>query len=160
MDEPVPVRRAVVGCLVLALVGIVGVALVRPAIFVFGEPRDDRAVVVGTMSAVAAGPAVRDVILSRARGWAGEIDAGDGRVQLRLIVAASRFGSVAVVAGASPGRDGCPLEIGADRLTDCDGRHWTFEGEPLDSGDPPLDRFPATIDDGAIVVDLTRRMER
>ena len=31
-----------------------------------------------------------------------------------------------------PGRSDCPVEIGADRLTDCDGRAWTFDGIPID----------------------------
>jgi hypothetical protein len=156
MDEPVPVRRAVVGCLILAILGVVAVVLVRPAIFVFAEPRDDTAVVLGTSRMVADGPVIRDVVMARPRGWAGEIDAGDGNVQLRLFVAPSRFGGIAVVAAASPVRPDCPLEIGADRYTDCDGREWSHEGDPLDAADPPLDRFEVTIDAGNVVVDLTR----
>jgi hypothetical protein len=156
MDEPVPVRRAIVGCLVLALLGVVAVVLVRPAIFVFADPRDDTAVVLGSSSMVDTGPVSRDVVLARARGWAGEMDAGGGRAQLRLIVAPSRFGGVAVVAGASPVREDCPLEIRADRFIDCDGREWSHEGDPLDPSDPSLDRFPVTIDAGNVVVDLTR----
>ncbi len=156
MDEPVPVRRAVIGCLALAVLGIVAVVLVRPAIFVFAEPRDDSAVVLGTTAMVAEGPVTRDVVMARSRGWDGEIDAGGGRVQVRLIVAPSRFGAVSVVAGASPVTDDCAIEVAADRLTDCEGRAWTFEGDPLDPADPPLDRFAVTVDAGNVVVDLTR----
>jgi hypothetical protein len=156
MDEPVPVRRAVIGCLLLAVLGVVAVALVRPAIFVFAEPRGDAAVVLGPSSIVNEGPVVRDVVLARARGWAGEVDAGGGRAQLRLIVAPSRFGGVTVMAGASPVREDCVLEIAADRFTDCDGRQWSHEGDPLDPADPPLERFPVTIDGGNVVADLTR----
>ncbi|HEY6609461.1 MAG TPA: hypothetical protein VI277_09720 [Candidatus Limnocylindria bacterium] len=159
MDEPVPVRRAVIGCLALAVLGIVAVVLVRPAIFVFAEPRDDSAVVLGTTAIVSQGPVIRDVVMARSRGWAGEVDAGGGRVQLRLIVAAGRFGAVTVVAGASPMTDDCPVEIGADRLTDCEGRAWTFGGDPLDPTDEPLDRFPVTIEDGSVKVDLTRPLD-
>lgn len=156
MDEPVPVRRALVGCLALAILGVVAVALVRPTIFLFAEPRDDSAVVLGDARIVADGPAARDVVLARPRGWSGEILTDDGHAQLRLLVASSRFGGVAVVAGGSPIRDDCPLAIRADRYVDCDGHAWTHEGDPLDAGDPPLDRFAVTLEDGNVVVDLTR----
>jgi hypothetical protein len=156
MDEPVPIRRAAIGCLLLAIFGVVAVVLVRPAIFVFAEPRDDTAVVLGSSQLAANGPVVRDVILARPRGWAGEIDVDDGHAQLRLFVAPSRFGSFTVVAAASPIRDDCPLDIGADRYVDCDGHEWTHEGDPLDPADPPLDRFPVLLDAGNVVVDLTR----
>jgi hypothetical protein len=156
MDEPVPVRRALIGCAFLAVVGIVAVVLVRPAIFTFAEPRDDSVVTLGTRAAATAqGPTLHQVILSRSYGWDGERDAGDGRVQLGVIVSPSSFGSVAAVAAASPVTSDCPLEIGADRLTDCDGRAWTVDGLPLDPDDPPLDRFPVTVVDGAVVVDFT-----
>jgi len=156
MDEPVPIRRAVIGCLLLAILGVAAVVLVRPAILLFAEPRDDSAVVLGSSQLAVDGPVVRDVILARPRGWSGEIDADDGHAQLRLFVAPSRFGGYAVVAAASPIRSDCPLEIRADRYVDCDGHEWTHEGDPLDAADPPLDRFEALLDAGNVVVDLTR----
>lgn len=156
MDEPVPVRRAALGCLLIAIAGIVVALLVRPAIFTLAPPRDDSVVIVASASEVANGPMEREVLLSRSRGWDGERDAGDGRVQLTLIVAPTTFGAVSVVAAASPVTDDCPIEIGADRLVDCEGRAWTYAGVPIDPADPPLDRFPALVDDGAVVVDLTR----
>ena len=159
MDEPVPVRRAAVGCLLIALAGLGVALLVRPAIFTFSTPRDDAAVIVATAGDVQAGPLLRDVILTRSYGWNGERDAGDDRVQLSVIVAPSRFGGVAVVAAASPAADDCAIEITADRLTDCDGRSWTFEGLPLDSADPPLDRFSVAVDAGSVTVDFTRLEE-
>jgi hypothetical protein len=160
MDEPVPVRRALIGCGVLAVIGIVAVLLVRPAIFTFASPRDDSVVTMGTATAAeAGGPALHEVILSRSYGWDGELDAGDGHVQLGVIVSPSQFGSVVAVAAASPVSEDCPLTIGADRLTDCDGREWTFEGLPLDPADPPLDRFPVAVESGVITVDLTRRVD-
>ena len=159
VDEPVPVRRAVVGCLALALLGVVAVVLVRPTIFVFAEPRDEGAMVLGSTAIVGDGPVTRDVVMARPRGWDGEVDVGGGRVQLRLIVAPARFGAVSVVSAASPVAEDCPIEIDDDRLTDCDGRAWTFEGLPLDSADPPLDRFPVTVEGGSVMVDLTRTLE-
>jgi hypothetical protein len=160
MDEPVPVGRAVAGCLVIAIVGFVLALLVRPLIFSVAPPRDDSAVAVAAAADVRSSPVERDVLLSRSYGWDGERDAGDGRVQLRLIVAPARFGGVAVLNGASPASDGCRVVIGADRLTDCDGHAWTFEGDPLDSADPPLQRFPASSESGSVVADLTRTLDR
>lgn len=159
MNEPVPVRRAAVGCLLIAIAGIVVALLVRPAIFTLAPPRDDSVVIVATATELADGPISHEVLLGRSRGWDGERDAGDGRVQLTIIVAPATFGLASAVAAASPVRDGCPVEIGADRLTDCDGRAWTFDGVPLDPTDPPLHRFPVRLDDGAVVVDLTRTIE-
>lgn len=159
MDEPVPIRRAVIGCLAIALLGIAAVVLVRPVILLFADPADDARVVMGPSGMVADGPVEVGVVLNRSYGWDGETDAGSGRVQLRVIVAPGRTLGPSAVAAASPVRDACPLTIGADRLTDCDGRAWSFEGFALDGSSPPLDRFPTTIDDGAIVVDFTRTLD-
>jgi len=136
MDEPVPIRRAAVGCLLIALAGLAVALIVRPAIFSFASPRDDSAVVVATA--------------------AGEIDAGDGRVQLRVIVAPGPFAGVTAVAAASPVSDDCPIEVAQVGLVDCEGRAWTLDGVPLESGLPPLDRFPVDVANGSVTVDLTR----
>lgn len=159
MDEPVPIRRAAIGCLLIAMAGLAVALIVRPAIFTFSTPRDDSAVIVATAAEVQGGPMRYDVILTRSYGWDGERDADDGRVQLSVIVAPSRFGGVGAVAAASPVAEDCPIEIGADRLTDCGGRSWTFEGLPLDSADPPLDRFPVDVASGSVTVDFTRLEE-
>jgi hypothetical protein len=160
MDEPVPIRRAVVGCLVLA-VAVIAVGLaVRPAIFSVAPPRDDGAVIVATATEVATGPIRREVILSRSRGWSGELDAGDGRVQVAVIVATSRtLGGITAVNAASPGRDDCPVVIGTDRLTDCDGRAWTVDGFPIDSADPPLERIAVEVVAGSVALDMTGPVE-
>lgn len=159
MDEPVPVRRAVIGCLTIAI--LVGglLVLIRPALFTFAPPRDDRAVVVAAAAELGDAPILRDVVLSRSRGWAGEVDAGDGRVQLTLVVARSALGAVAAVNAASPGREGCGVAVAGDRLEDCDGRTWTFDGAPIDAADPPLERFPVIDEGGTLVVDMTRLVE-
>jgi hypothetical protein len=159
MDEPVPVRRAVVGCLLIALLGVGAVLLVRPAISLLAPERDDRVVTVTTATEAAGGPIRRDVLLSRSYGHDGEVNAGDGRVQLALIIGPGPFGSVAVVNAASSVADDCPVEIADDRLVDCDGRAWTFTGEPLDPDGPPLQRFEAQVSDGGVVVDLTRVLD-
>lgn len=157
-DEPVPIRRAAVGCLLIALLGLGAAALVRPAIYLLAPPRDDTRVIVGSLTELGSGPIQRDRILGRAYGHDGELDAGDGRVQIRLIIAPDGFGAASVVNAASPVDDDCAVEIGADRLLDCHGRGWTYQGLPIDSTDPPLERFPVQIENGAIVADLTRPM--
>ena len=155
IDEPVPVRRAAIGCLLVAAV-VVGVALlVRPAIFSVAAPRDDSTVVVVAATEIADGPIRRDVLLSGTHGWSGERDAGGGRVQLTVIVSQPAAAAVAAVNAASPGRDDCPIQIDADRLLDCDGRAWTFDGLPLDPADPWLERIAARLESGGVVLDLT-----
>lgn len=158
-DEPVPIRRAAIGCMLLAILGLGAAALVRPAIYLLAPPRDDARVIVGTLTELGTSPAERDQVLSRSYGHDGEADAGDGRVQVRLIIAPAGFGAVSVVNAASPVAADCPVEIGADRLMDCDGRTWTYQGLPIDSADPPLERFAVQIENGAIVVDLTETAE-
>jgi len=155
MSEPVPIRRAAVGCLLvvltLAAIGLV----VRLAIFSAAAPRDDTVVTVATAAEVTGGPIRRDLLLSRPRGWSGELDAGDGRVQVAVIVTATRSGGIVAVNAASPGRSDCPVEIGSDRLTDCDGRAWTFEGIPIDPADPPLERIAVEVTSGSVVLDMS-----
>ncbi|MDQ3690249.1 MAG: hypothetical protein M3406_09490 [Chloroflexota bacterium] len=155
MDEPVPVRRAVVGFL-LILLGVVALALiVRPAIFSVAPPRDDSVVTLATASEVTAGPIRREVILARSHGWSGERDVGDGRVQVAVVVASSIAGGLSAVNAASPGRDDCPVEIGEDRLVDCDERAWTYDGIPIDPADAPLERIAVEVTSGSVVLDMT-----
>ncbi|MGQ0608412.1 MAG: hypothetical protein ACT4OQ_08130 [Chloroflexota bacterium] len=155
MDEPVPIRRAAIGCLMIVMTVVAVALIVRPAIFSVAPPRDDSVVTVATASEVNTGPIRRDVILSRSRGWSGERDAGDGRVQLAVILAPSTGGGISAVNAATPGRDDCPVEIGADRLTGCDGRAWTFDGTPIDPADPPLERMAVEVTSGSVVLDMT-----
>ena len=158
-DEPVPVRRAAIGCVLIAVIGLGIAALVRPVIFSLAPPRDDAGTIVGTLSELGTGPIQREQLLTRSYGHYGERDAGDGRSQLTIIIVESSFGGVTVLNAASPGGDECPVEVGPDRLVDCDGRSWTFEGLPVESGERPLQRFPAEVDEGSIVVDFTRTVE-
>ena len=64
------------------------------------------------------------------------------------------------VPAASPLSDDCPLEIAQVGLVDCEGRAWTLDGVPLESGLPPLDRFPVEVVNGSVTVDLTRTIDR
>jgi hypothetical protein len=73
-----------------------------------------------------------------------------------VIVTQTTSGSVVAVNAASPGRPDCPVEIAADRLTDCEDRAWTFEGIPIDSADPPLERIAATVTSGSVILDMSQ----
>ena len=159
MDEPVPIRRAAVGCLLIALAGVAVALIVRPAIFSLAPPRDDSAVIVATAAEVVDGPVQRDVLLTRSYGWPGERDAGGGRIQLNVIVAPGRFAGVAAIAAANPEAPDCPVEVGDGVLVDCEGNSWSYEGTPLETGLNPLDRFPAEIVGGSVTVDFTRTIE-
>jgi hypothetical protein len=158
MDEPVPIRRAAVGCLLIALAGVAVALLVRPAIFSFAPARDDSAVVVATSSEVSGGPVTRDVLLGRSYGWPGERDAGEGRVQLGVIVAPAPFAGIAALAAASPVADDCAVVIGQGLLTDCEGNAWSLDGAPLETGLEPLVRFPVEVVGGSVTVDFTQAM--
>ncbi len=155
MDEPVPIRRAAVGCLLVALAVVVVALLVRPAIFSVAEPRDDTVVTAGSVTELSAGPISLDLILTRSRGWSGEREAGSGRVQVTVIVAPSSVGGLTAVNAASPGREDCVVEIRTDRLVDCTGRAWDFGGFPLDTADPPLERIATDVEGGTILLDMT-----
>jgi hypothetical protein len=158
MDDPVPIRRAAVGCLVIALGGLALALIIRPAIFSLAPARDDSAVIVATAAEVSDGPVQREVLLTRSYGWPGERDAGEGRTQLSVILAPGPFAGVTAVAGASPLSADCPLEVSAVGLTDCEGSAWTLDGVPLESGLPPLPRFPVEVVAGSVTVDFTRTM--
>ena len=134
MDEPVPIRRAAVGCLLIALAGLAVALIVRPAIFTFATPRDDSAVVVATVAEVADGPVLRDVLLTRSYGWDGERDAGDGRVQLRLIVAPGPFAGITAVAAASPLAETARSRSRTGDSSTARANAWTLQGMPLADG--------------------------
>jgi len=155
MDESVPIRRAAVGCLLIVVALAVIALVVRLAIFSAAAPRDDTVVTVATATEVTGGPIRRDLILSRSRGWSGERDAGNGRVQVAVIVTPTSGGGVVAVNAGSPGRPDCPVEITADRLTDCGGRAWTFEGIPVDPAEPPLERIAVEVASGSVVLDMS-----
>ena len=153
------VARTAAGCLVVALALVGLMLLVRPAIFSLAPPRGDSHVIVGTTSALASGPRVVEVALARSYGLDGERPLSAGHVQVGVVVAPTLTGGFSVVNAASPVVDDCRVEIAADRLRDCDGRSWTFDGSPIDPGVPPLQRFEVSVDDGSVGADLTRPVD-
>lgn len=147
------VRRYVVGGL-LVLVAVVGLMLVvRPLIFSVADPRDDSRVAILPQVQLTDGPALREVVLATSHALDGE-RVVDGRPLVAVVVSPLPGGSAAVVNATPPGAGTCRVEIGADRLTGCDGS-WTYAGDPIEPGSAPLQRFPVTLRDGAVYVDLT-----
>lgn len=154
-----PVARTAVGCVVggLLLVGLI--LLVRPLIFSLAPPRGDDSVVVASVGTVT-GPTVVNVALVSSHALDGEVTAPDGHVEVTVVVTPVGFGTFSVVNAASPLAEphACPVEIVGTALVDCAGRSWRTDGTPLDAGLPPLQRFAAEVEAGAIIVDMTRTL--
>lgn len=143
-----------VGGGVLVLVVVVGLMLVvRPLIFSVADPRDDTRVAVLSQVQLASGPVLREVVLVTSHALDGE-QLLDGHPVVALVVAPLPGGSATVVNATPPDEGGCRVELAADRLTGCGGS-WTYAGDPIDAGIEPLQRFPVTLRDGAVYVDLT-----
>jgi hypothetical protein len=140
----------------LLLLGVL--LLVRPLIYSVAPPRDDSVYAVATLTNVpASGPLVEELLLNTAHGLLGERRSGQHAV---ITVAISRglTGLFSVVNAWSPVND-CALTGRPDRLIDCRGRAWTLVGDPFTSGDPPLQSFPVTNQNGALVVDFTHPVD-
>lgn len=151
---PVPIGRYAV--LIIGAIGVLLVImlLIRPFIFSFSTARDDANYALVAASEIDDGPRVIEIVLTDSHGLAGEV-VQDDRVGLTVIAAplAGREG-YSVVAAWSPVND-CPVTLAADRLVDCDGATWTYEGFAIDAADQNLQSFPNEVRQGAIVVDFT-----
>ncbi len=161
MPQPTPVpisRYALVAVLGLGAVMVV-VLLVRPFIFSFADARDDANYSLIAASKVDAGPVVTDALLEESHGLAGEM-AQDDRVRIWVAAAPLPPGrdGYSVVNAWSPVND-CPLALGSDRLVDCQGAAWTYEGFPIDVAHPMLQAFPNQVRQGAIIVDFTTPLD-
>jgi hypothetical protein len=151
---PVPLRRYVVAGL-LAAAAVSGVLLlVRPFIFSFAAPLDDTNYVVVGVLAAQSRPMLVEIVLNEAHGLPGEVHR-DQRVGLTVVVSRVGTDAFAVVDAWSPTND-CAVTLGADRLVDCAGDAWTYDGVPIDPADPGLTGFPTTVRNGAVVVNFTR----
>lgn len=150
-----PVARAAAGCVVGGLVLVALALLVRPLIFSLAPPRGDDAVAVASVGGVTE-PRLLTVALLSSHGLDGEIAAPDGHVEVMVVVVPVAFGVFSVVNAASPLAGDCPVAIVSEALVDCAGRSWLLDGSPTDPSLPPLQRFAATVDGGAIIVDMTR----
>ncbi len=143
-----------------AAMGIVGFAallglllLVRPFIFSLAPPRDDSVYAVATVAELTGGPVQRELLLNNPEGLLGEQPNGI-HAAITVVVSRTVTGQYSVVNAWSPVND-CALTLGADRVTDCRGLQWTIAGDPFDATQPPLQRFPVRLENGALVVDLT-----
>jgi hypothetical protein len=151
--DPLPLRRYVVaGLLAAAAVGGL-LLLVRPFIFSFAPPLNDANYAVASAASIKQGPKLIEIVLNESHGLPGEVHRDD-RVGLTVVVSAVEPDAYAVVNAWSETND-CAVTLGADRLLDCTGDAWTFDGIPLDPADLPLLAFPTTVSNGAVVVDFT-----
>lgn len=141
------------GLLAAAAVGGI-LLLVRPFIFSFAPPLDDTNYTVAGVLDARAKPMLVEIVLNEAHGLPGEVHR-DNRVGLTVVVSSVGTDAFAVVDAWSPTND-CAVTLGADRLVDCRGDTWTFDGVPIDPADPGLTEFPTTVRNGAVVVDFTR----
>lgn len=151
---PVPLRRYVVAGLLAAAVVSGILLLVRPFIFSFAVPLDDTNYTVAGVLEARAGPMRVAILLNEPHGLPGEVRR-DERVELTVVVSPVGTDAFAVVDAWSPTND-CAITLAADRLVDCAGDAWTFDGVPIDPADPGLTGFPTTTRNGAVVVDFTR----
>jgi len=155
-QDPFPLRRYIVAGLLTA--GAVGglLLLVRPFIFSFAGPLNDANYTVASAAVITTGPKLVEVVLNEAHDWPGEVHR-DERVGLTVVVSVVGSDVFAVVDAWSPTND-CAIKLGADRLVDCAGDTWTFDGVPIDPADPSLLAFPTTLNSGAVVADFTRSL--
>ena len=151
---PAPLRRYLLaGLLAAAALGGM-LLLVRPLLFSFAPPIDDTNFnLVGVLQARDA-PLLIEILLNEAHGLPGEVHR-DERVGLTVVVSSVGTDAFAVVDAWSPTND-CAITLGADRLVDCAGDAWTYDGVPIDPVDPALTGFPTSVRNGAVLVDFTR----
>ena len=156
MDEqpPLPVRRYLVAGLIAAAAISGLLLLVRPILFSFAPPLDDSNYNVAAAAEAAKGPLLVEIVLNESHDLPGEVHR-DNRVGLTVVVSTVGTDAFAVVDAWSPTND-CAITLGADRLVDCAGDAWTYDGVPIDAADLGLTGFPTTTRNGAVVVDFTR----
>ena len=153
-DPDVPVRRYAL-LAVLAIAGLLAVTLlVRPLIFSLAGPRDDANFPVSSIADADKGPRLIEIRLNDSHGLPGEVVRSDEVGYTVAIAPLPGRDGYSVVGAWSP-TNHCALQISGDRLRDCRGSAWTFEGFPLDNADPPLTAFPVTVRYGAVLADFT-----
>ncbi len=140
----------------LLLLGLL--LLVRPMIYSVAPPRDDSVYAVVTAASVpTTEPLVKELLLNAPHGLLGERRSGEHAV-ITVVVSRGLNGLFSVVNVWSPVND-CALTARPDRVVDCRGRAWTLAGDPFTTGDPPLQSFPVTNQNGALVVDFTHPVD-
>lgn len=144
----------------LAVLGLVGLMLlVRPVIFSLAPPLDDANYRLIAAASADEGVQLVEIVLNEPHGLLGEVLAGEHAGLTVAVAPVIGTGRYTVVNAWSPTSD-CALELGPDRLVDCAGDAWTYDGIPLDPAGPPLERFTTTVRIGAVVVDFTRPVDK
>ena len=152
------VARYAVAALIAFLLLLGLLLLVRPMIYSVAPPRDDSVYAVATAASVPTSePLVKELLLNTSHGLLGERPSGEHAV-ITVVVARALNGLISVVNAWSP-TNGCALTARPDRLVDCRGHEWTLSGDPFASGDPPLQSFPVTNVNGAVIVDFTHPVD-
>jgi hypothetical protein len=152
------VARYLVAAVVAFLLLLGLLLLVRPLIYSVAPPRDDSVYAVVTAASVpTTEPLVRELLLNSPHGLLGERRSGEHAV-ITVVVSRGLNGLFSVVNAWSPVND-CALTGRPDRVVDCRGRAWTLAGDPFTAGDPPLQSFPVTNQNGALVVDFTHPVD-
>jgi hypothetical protein len=143
---------------VVAVLGIAALLvvtlLVRPFIFTLAGPRDDRNYPLLSASDADKGPRSLEIVLNDPHDLPGEV-VRDGRVGYTVVVAPLPGRDGYSVVGAWSPTNQCTLEVAQDRLRDCQGDAWTFEGFPIEADAPPLTAFAVTVRGGVVLVDFT-----
>ncbi len=148
------VGRYVLAGLVVAAVVSGLLLLVRPLIFSLAPLLDDTNYTVAGVAAADDGPMLVEIVLNESQGLPGEVRS-DERSHLMVIVVPIGPAAFSVVNAWSPTND-CAVTLAADRVRDCEGDAWTFDGIPIDPANPRLQAFPTRVNNGAVVVDFTR----
>jgi len=152
------VARYLVAAVVAFLLLLGLLLLVRPMIYSVAPPRDDSVYAVVTAASVpTTEPLVKELLLNAPHGLLGERRSGEHAV-ITVVVSRGLNGLFSVVNVWSPVND-CALTARPDRVVDCRGRAWTLAGDPFTTGDPPLQSFPVTNQNGALVVDFTHPVD-
>ena len=157
-DPEVPVRRYVVIALLAIAALLVVTLLVRPFIFSLAGPRDDANFPLRSVGEADKGPQLTEIRLNDSHDLPGEVVQGDEVGYSVVIAPLPGRDGYSVVGAWSPVND-CALAIDGDRLRDCQGETWTFEGFPFRDTDPPLTAFPVTVRNGAVLADFTKPMK-
>ena len=99
-------------------------------------------------------PRVKELLLNESHALQGERPNGS-HAAITVIITRTLTGQFTVMSAWSVDHR-CLVMVASDRLRDCGGSTWTFSGEPISPGAPPLQRFPVRVEQGALVVDFTR----
>ena len=157
-DDNPPVRRYLVVSLLAVAVLLAITLLVRPFILSLAGARDDANYPLSSIADADLGPRLVEIVLNDSHGLGGEVVRGE-RVGYSVVLSPRPGGAGYWVVGAWSPTGNCPLAIDQDRLRDCNGATWTFEGLPFETGEPSLTAFPVAVRNGAVLADFTAPMD-